>query len=40
MMLNFLLMALARIPLDMTTIMVSSVAVGMGVDDAIHFILF
>jgi predicted RND superfamily exporter protein len=39
MMLNFLLMALARIPLDMTTIMVSSVAVGMGVDDAIHFIL-
>jgi hypothetical protein len=39
MMLNFLLMALARIPLDMTTIMVSSVAVGMGVDDAIHFLL-
>jgi predicted RND superfamily exporter protein len=39
MMLNFLLMAVARIPLDMTTIMVSSVAVGMGVDDAIHFIL-
>jgi predicted RND superfamily exporter protein len=37
--LNFLLMAVARIPLDMTTIMVSSVAVGMGVDDAIHFIL-
>lgn len=37
--LNFVLMALARIPLDMTTIMVSSVAVGMGVDDAIHFIL-
>jgi len=39
MMLNFLLMAVARIPLDMTTIMVSSVAVGMGVDDAIHFLL-
>jgi predicted RND superfamily exporter protein len=39
MMMNFLLMAAARIPLDMTTIMVSSVAVGMGVDDAIHFIL-
>ncbi len=39
MMLNFLLMAVARIPLDMTTIMVSSVAVGMGVDDAMHFIL-
>jgi hypothetical protein len=39
MMLNFLLMAAARIPLDMTTIMVSSVAVGMGVDDAIHFLL-
>ncbi len=39
MMLNFILMAAAGIPLDMTTIMVSSVAVGMGVDDAIHFIL-
>jgi predicted RND superfamily exporter protein len=38
-MMNFLLMAVARIPLDMTTIMVSSVAVGMGVDNAIHFFL-
>jgi predicted RND superfamily exporter protein len=39
-MLNFIFMALVRIPLDMTTIMVSSVAVGVGVDNAIHFILF
>jgi predicted RND superfamily exporter protein len=38
-MLNFVLMALAGIPLDLTTIMVSSVAVGVGVDDAIHFLL-
>jgi predicted RND superfamily exporter protein len=38
-MLNFLFMAVARIPLDMTTIMVSSVSVGMGVDNAIHFFL-
>jgi predicted RND superfamily exporter protein len=38
-MLNFVLMALLGIPLDMTTIMVSSVAVGVGVDDAIHFLL-
>jgi predicted RND superfamily exporter protein len=38
-MLNFVLMALVGIPLDLTTIMVSSVAVGVGVDDAIHFLL-
>ena len=38
-MLNFVLMGLVGIPLDMTTIMVSSVAVGVGVDDAIHFLL-
>jgi hypothetical protein len=38
-MLNFILMALLGIPLDMTTIMVSSIAVGVGVDDAIHFLL-
>jgi predicted RND superfamily exporter protein len=37
--LNFVLMAVVAIPLDMTTIMVSSVAVGVGVDDAIHLIL-
>jgi predicted RND superfamily exporter protein len=36
---NFILMAALRIPLDMTTIMVSAVAIGVGVDDAIHFLL-
>lgn len=38
-MLNFILMAVLGIPLDMTTIMVSAVAIGVGVDDAIHFLL-
>ena len=38
-MFNFILMTLTGIPLDMTTIMVSSIAVGVGVDDAIHFLL-
>lgn len=38
-MLNFIFMVLFKIPLDMTTMMVSSVAVGVGVDDAIHYIL-
>jgi predicted RND superfamily exporter protein len=38
-MLNFVFMAAFRIPLDMTTIMVSAVAIGVGVDDAIHFII-
>jgi len=36
---SFILMALFRIPLDMTTIMVSCLAIGVGVDDAIHFLL-
>jgi len=37
--LNFTIMAIARIPLDMTTVMVSSVAIGIGVDDSVHFLL-
>ncbi len=37
--LNQVVMVITRIPMDMTTIMVSSVAIGIGVDDAIHFIL-
>jgi len=36
---TFILMALFHIPLDMTTIMMSCVAIGVGVDDAIHFLL-
>ncbi len=36
---TFILMTIFRIPLDMTTIMVSCVAIGVGVDDAIHFLL-
>ena len=38
-MLNFVFMGILGIPLDMTTIMVSAVAIGVGVDDAIHFLL-
>jgi predicted RND superfamily exporter protein len=38
-MLNALFMVVAKIPLDMITIMVSSIAIGVGVDDAIHFLL-
>lgn len=36
---TFILMTIFHIPLDMTTIMVSCVAIGVGVDDAIHFLL-
>jgi predicted RND superfamily exporter protein len=38
-MLNTVFMVLMRIPLDMITIMVSSIAIGVGVDDAIHFLI-
>ncbi len=38
-MLNFIFMYLFKIPLDITTMMVSSVAIGVGVDDAIHYLL-
>lgn len=36
---NYIFMVLLKIPLDITTIMVSSVAIGVGVDDAIHFLI-
>jgi hypothetical protein len=39
-MLNFVFMGILGIPLDLTTIMVSAVAIGVGVDDAIHFLLY
>ncbi len=38
-MINFIVMVLAGIPLDMITLMVSSVTIGVGVDDAIHFLI-
>ena len=38
-MLNVIFMVLVKIPLDMITIMVSSVAIGVGVDDSIHFLI-
>ncbi len=36
---SLILMALFKIPLDMTTIMVSCISIGVGVDDSIHFLL-
>jgi hypothetical protein len=36
---TFVLMGFIGIPLDMTTIMMSCVAIGVGVDNAIHFLL-
>ncbi|RKX97245.1 MAG: hypothetical protein DRZ90_06870 [Spirochaetes bacterium] len=36
---TFIFMSIFHIPLDMTTIMMSCVAIGVGVDDAIHFLL-
>ncbi len=38
-MFNYVLMAVLSIPLDMTTVMFSSIAIGVGVDDSIHFVL-
>jgi len=38
-MFNLSFMVVAGIPLDMITIMVSSVAIGVGVDDSIHFLI-
>ena len=38
-MINFVAMAVLRIPLDMTTIMVSSIAIGVGVDNSIHLLI-
>jgi predicted RND superfamily exporter protein len=39
-MLNFILMVLLRIPFDVVTVMFSSVAMGVGIDDSIHLILW
>ncbi len=36
-MLNFIFMAFMQIPLDMITLMVTSIVIGVGVDDAIHY---
>ena len=36
---SMIMMVLFKIPLDMTTIMVSCITIGVGVDDAIHFLL-
>ncbi len=36
---SLILMAIFKIPLDMTTIMVSCISIGIGVDDSIHFLL-
>jgi len=38
-MLNFIFMVVMDIPLDMTTVMFTSVVIGVGVDNAIHFLL-
>ena len=37
--LNYSMMAITGIPLDMTTIMVSNIAIGVGVDNAIYFVI-
>ena len=36
---NYIIMVVFQIPLDITTVLVSNVAIGVGVDDAIHFLL-
>jgi len=36
---NFIVMAVFKIPLDMTTVMISNIAVGVGVDNSIHLLL-
>jgi uncharacterized protein len=38
-MVNFIGMAVFQFPLDITTVMVSSVAIGIGVDDSMHFLI-
>jgi predicted RND superfamily exporter protein len=39
-MLNFILMTLLKIPFDVVTVMFSSVAMGVGIDDSIHLIIW
>ena len=38
-MLNFAIMSIFRIPLDVSTVMISAVSIGVGIDDSIHFML-
>jgi hydrophobe/amphiphile efflux-3 (HAE3) family protein len=38
-MLNFIIMVLLRLPFDVATVMFSSVAIGVGIDDSIHLII-
>ncbi|RKX78996.1 MAG: hypothetical protein DRP87_04640 [Spirochaetes bacterium] len=38
-MLNFIFMVIAGIPMDMTTVMFSIVVIGVGVDNSIHFLI-
>jgi predicted RND superfamily exporter protein len=38
-MLNFIIISLFRIPLDVVTVMFSCVAIGLGVDDSIHLLI-
>jgi len=38
-MMNFIFMVTAGIPLDITTVLVTSVTIGVGVDNSIHFLL-
>ena len=39
-MLNFIIMTVLRIPFDVVTVMFSSVAMGVGIDDSIHLIIW
>lgn len=36
---NFLIMSIFKIPLDAATIMIAAIAIGVGIDNAIHFLL-
>lgn len=36
---NFIIMSVAGIPLDIATILISSIVMGIGIDDSIHFLL-
>jgi predicted RND superfamily exporter protein len=38
-MLNFIIMVLLELPFDVVTVMFSSVAIGVGIDDSIHLII-
>jgi len=38
-MLNYIVMVFLKIPLDMITLMVTNITIGVGIDDAIHYLL-